>query len=70
MVSRDRKDSDDLVQLITTTASSSEFKAAASGALGLALAAPPVAAVVAAIEGAFTQEHFSFWYTVERVVEG
>lgn len=52
LVSRDRSDSKDLGDLIATRLGSAEWKTAASSLLGLAVAAPQVAAITAAIGGA------------------
>jgi hypothetical protein len=52
LVSRDRRDSDDLGDLIATQFNSSAWKAAAGSLLGLAVAAPQVAAITAALGGA------------------
>lgn len=51
LVSRDRKDSDDLGKLIAGQLNSSDWKSAAASVLGL-VAAPQVAAITAAIGGA------------------
>lgn len=51
-VSRDRKDTADLAKLLTDTADSAETAGSLSGLLGLAVAAPQVAAVKVAIDAA------------------
>jgi len=52
IVSRDRRDSDDLATLLTTKAADPEMQAAVTALTGLALANPPAAAVGAALGGA------------------
>jgi hypothetical protein len=52
MVSRDRKDSADLSTLLSSSLNSDEVKGAIGGLVGLAVAAPHVAAVIAAIGAA------------------
>jgi hypothetical protein len=52
MVSRDRRDSADLATLLGSSLQSDEVRGALSGLVGLAVAAPHVAAVVAAIGAA------------------
>jgi len=52
MMSRDTKDSEDLGTLITSSLNSSEWKQASGELLGLAVAAPPAAAIVAAMSAA------------------
>ena len=52
MVSRDRKDSDDLAALLSEQLQSDELKAAMGTLLGLAIAAPQVAVVTASIGAA------------------
>lgn len=52
MVSRDRGDSDDLATLLATRSKDPGFRAAMAGLLGVAVAAPQAAAVMAAIEAA------------------
>lgn len=53
-VSRDTKDSDDLADLLGTALKSDELKGSASAVLGLAVAAPHVAAVMTALTAATT----------------
>ena len=52
MVSRDRKDSDDLAGLLSSQLRSAEFQTAFSTLLGLAVAAPQVTTVTAAVGAA------------------
>ncbi len=59
IVSRDRKDTKDLGTLITERVASAEWKSAAGTLLGLAVAAPQVAVVTAAIAAAATIGNFA-----------
>jgi hypothetical protein len=59
MVSRDRKDSEDLRDLIVKRLGSTEWKAASATLLGLAIAAPQAAVVAAAIGAAATVGNFA-----------
>jgi hypothetical protein len=52
MVSRDTRDSDDLAMLLSDAAGNPDFQTAVAGLFGLAVAAPPAAAVVAALSSA------------------
>jgi hypothetical protein len=52
LMSRDRRDSEDLGNLISAELNSSEWKQAAGALLGVAVAAPPAAAIVAAMSAA------------------
>jgi len=59
-VSRDRKDSDDLAQLLSSRLHSADLQAATGTLLGLAIAAPQVATVVAAVGAAATVGEFAY----------
>jgi hypothetical protein len=67
-LSRDTKDSDDLSTLLTKQLGSEELKGALGGLLGLAVAAPQVAAVTAAVGAAAVLGDFT--YKVIRQVSG
>ena len=58
-VSRDRKDTQDLAQLVDTRLSTNNFKTAATALAGLAVAAPQAAAVVAGVKAAATLANIS-----------
>lgn len=60
MVSRDRKDSADLATLLMSSLQSDEMKGAIGGLIGLAVAAPHVAAVIAAIGAAGVLGDFAY----------
>jgi hypothetical protein len=60
MVSRDRKDTQDLAGLMTARLGSDEMKGTVAALLGLAGAAPPVAAVTAAMSAAAVLGDFAF----------
>jgi hypothetical protein len=68
MVSRDRQDSADLSTLLKSSLQSDELKGAAGALLGLAVAAPQVAAVTAAIGAAGVLGDFA--YRLLRSVTG
>ena len=68
LVSRDRQDSADLATLLKTSLQSDEMRGAAAGLLGLAIAAPHVAAVTAAIGAAGVLGDFA--YRLLRAVTG
>lgn len=59
-VSRDRKDSDDLAQLLSSRLQSADLQAATGTLLGLAIAAPQVATVVAAVGAAAAVGEFAY----------
>jgi hypothetical protein len=59
LVSRDRSDSADLGQLLSDHLNSEQWKSAAASLLGLAVAAPQVAAITAAIGGAAVIANFA-----------
>lgn len=60
MVSRDRQDSADLATLLKASLRSDEMKGAMGGLLGLAVAAPQVAAITAAIGSAAVIGDFAY----------
>lgn len=60
LVSRDRKDTKDLADLIVERTNSVQWKSAAGVLLGLAVAAPQAVAVTAAIGAAVTVGNFAF----------
>jgi hypothetical protein len=60
MVSRDRKDTDDLSELLKARLGSAEIQGAVAALAGLAIAAPPVAAVTAAIGAAGVLGEFAY----------
>jgi hypothetical protein len=68
MVSRDRKDTEDLASLLAGKLGSKEVQAAVGALLGLAVAAPPVAAVTAAMSAAAVLGDFA--YRLLRSVTG
>lgn len=59
MMSRDRKDSEDLGNLLATRMNSPEIEEAAGGLLGLAVAAPTASAVIAAAGAAAVLGNFA-----------
>lgn len=60
LVSRDRKDSEDLANLISKQLNSSEIKESLAAILGLAVVAPQAAVVVSAIGGASILGNFAY----------
>jgi hypothetical protein len=60
MVSRDRKDTQDLAGILTEKLGSEEMQGAVAVLLGLAVAAPPVAAVAAAMSAAAVLGDFAY----------
>ncbi|HJQ38775.1 MAG TPA: hypothetical protein VKB93_16690 [Thermoanaerobaculia bacterium] len=59
MLSRDRKDSEDLRELVVKRLGSNEFQTASAALLGLAVAAPQAAAIAAAVGAAATVGNFA-----------
>jgi hypothetical protein len=68
MVSRDRKDSDDLAQLIKGAGTSKELRDAGTALLGLAMAAPQAAVVAGAVAAAAVVGNAA--YRLVRAVSG
>ncbi len=68
LVSRDRQDSADLATLLKSGLTSDEMKGAVGGLLGLAVAAPPIAAVTMGIAAAGVLGEFA--YRVLRAATG
>ena len=60
MVSRDRKDTDDLATLLAARLQSEEVKGAVGALMGLAVTAPPLATVTAAIGAAAVLGEFAY----------